>query len=504
MNVYRTALATGLGALALVLGPSAAFAQEVWTGLLGPQLEKYHQPEVNAVHFFTRHVGWAVGAHARDRSGQNQETFVFRTGDGGDTWNRLTLYDGQERVPAFVDIGFADANHGWLLSGGNLVLRTIDGGEIWEPVEPLPRGGGQTLLVLGPDAVMVGATSTNGRQINVTTDGGRTWRNSTVTSGGRDHVVDLAFTPSGSFFAVVASAMQNHGGVYRSDDGGRSWSAVAEGNEPLHAIAFSGSGLNGVATGANVAYATADGGSSWQRVPAAGARYAAAFLDEETVVAFGHDPALLISGDGGRTWRVGAGPELGYSFLVDVQVVDPGWWLVSGGRGAHDLFRYEDPAHYGAIASGSVALPDALRAPDGTILPPGRYRIELVHTRLDHALGLALNEPAEGVETGVDGELEPGQYACDPCEAAFPVDVEYVTEELAEGQTAARPMELSIEPTPTGIALVLDAAARPPRDLGLALAALGVSAVSQTSAAPPALYRIRLRHALELLGGGAP
>ncbi|HUG39667.1 MAG TPA: YCF48-related protein, partial [Longimicrobiales bacterium] len=395
-----------------------------WARMLSPQLEKYHQPEVNAVHFFNRHIGWAVGGHARDRTGRNQETFVFRTADGGASWDRLTLYDGQEHVPTFVDIGFADANHGWLLSGGDLVLRTRDGGGSWEAVEPLPRGSGRTLLVLGPDAVMVGSTSTNGRQINITTDGGRSWRNSTVSPGGRDHVADLAFVPPASFFAVVASAMQNAGGIYRSDDGGRSWAAVAEGRQPLHTIAFSESGRNGVAAGVGAVYSTRDGGDSWQRVAAPGARYAAGFLDEDRVVAFGSGPSLLISGDGGRTWSPGQGPRLGTAALVDVQIVDPGWWLVSGGRGAHDLFRYEDPSYAGTMVRGALTLPEAMGNRDGTALPPGRYDFRLRHSGLDHGFWLSLREPAEGIETGVEpdeaGELEPDQYACDPCEGYFP------------------------------------------------------------------------------------
>jgi photosystem II stability/assembly factor-like uncharacterized protein len=475
-------VASGL-ALAFASVIPAAAQEGGWARMLGPQLEKYHQPEVTAAYFFNRHIGWVVGGHARDRAGKNQETFIFRTADGGASWERLTLYDGQKHVPDFVDIGFADANNGWLLSAGDLVLRTTDGGRTWEPVEPLPRGWGQTLLVLSPDAVMVGGTSTNGRQINITTDGGRSWRNSTVTSDGRDNVVDLAVAPDGSFFAVIASAMQNHGGVYRSDDGGRSWTAVVEGKEPLYTIAFSGSGQNGVAAGDKVAYSTTDGGSNWQRVPAAGARYATKFLDERNVVAFGHEPALLISGDGGRTWRPGSGPELGYSFLVDVQIVDPGWWLVAGGRGAYDLFRYEDPDHAAPIAGGRLPLPNAVEAPDGTVLPPGLYQVDLVHVGLDHAMGLRLVEPAEGIRTGVDGgEPGAGEYACEPCEAAFPVDADYELHELAEGQDAGSLFKLSLEPTATGAAVVVETAVAPPRHLHLALAALGASQDSDIDA----------------------
>ncbi len=477
-------------------------AQE-WTTPLGSELQKYHQPEVNAIHFFNRHVGWVVGGHAQDASARNSETFIFQTGDGGETWERHTLYDGQEHVPDFVDVGFADANNGWLLSDKALVLRTTDGGRIWEPVEPLPRGWGRTLLVLGPDAVMVGSSSTNGRQINVTTDGGRSWTNSTVSAHGRHDAVDLAFVQSGSFFSVIASAMQDYGGVYRSDDGGGSWNAVVEGKEPLHTIAFSKSGRSGVAAGVGVAYSTTDGGSTWQRVPVAGTRLTAGFLDENTVVAFGSDPAMLISGDGGRTWQ--SGRETGLtktSQLVDVQFVDPGWWLIAGGRGAYDFYRYVDPDYVDPIARGTLPLPKPVEAPDGTVLPPGTYETQLVHHGLDHVLGLHLKDPAADVEIGVStapgDEPGPNQFACDPCDAEIPVNAEYDTQELKEGREAGSIFKLALEPTTTGFAIVLDAPATTSRDPSIALAALGVrSAVS----APLEIYQVRVRYPLEIFGG---
>lgn len=477
-------------------------AQE-WSTPLGPELQKYHQPEVNAVHFFNRHVGWVVGGHAQDASARNSETFIFRTEDGGGTWERLTLYDGQEHVPDFVDIGFADANNGWLISDQDLVLRTSDGGRSWEPVEPLPRGWGITLLVLGPDAVMVGSSSTNGRQINVTTDGGRSWTNSTVSAHGRHNTVDLAFVAPGNFFTVIASTMQDYGGVYRSDDGGRNWNAVVEGKQPLHTIAFSESGRNGVVAGAGVTYSTTDGGNTWQRVPAAGTRHAAAFLDEDTVVAFGSDPAMLISGDGGRTWQTDGKSGLGKtSKLVDVQLVDPGWWFIAGGRGAYDLYRYVDPDYVDLIALGTLPLPKPVEAPDGTVLPPGNYETRLVHHGPDHVLDLRLIDPAEGVEIGVaprpGDEPRPNLYACEPCEAEIPVTAEYDKQELKDGQDAGSIFKLALEPTTTGFAIVLNAAATTSRDLRIDLAALGVESAML---APREIYRVRVRYPLDVFDG---
>lgn len=545
MKLLRRISILILSAPALAL---AALAQD-WTAPLASELQKLSQPEINAVHFFNRHVGWAVGGHARDKSTGNSVTLMFRTSDGGETWERLTLFDGQQHIPGFVDIGFADANNGWLLTSQDVVLRTKDGGDVWEAVQPLPWGWGDTFLILGPDAVMVGGSMANGRQINVTTDGGRSWRNATVRDDGNTGVTDLAFVAPGSFFAVTASPY-TYGGIHRSDDGGRTWRTVVEGDKALHAIAFSESGRNGVAAGENVAYTTRDGGNTWQRVMAAGTRYTANFLDENTIAAFGSGPSMLISGDGGKSWQPGGGPGLSKGRLVDAQFVDPGWWYIAGGYGANELYRYVDPDYADPIARGTLPLPKPIETPNGTVLPPGTYEVQLLHRGLDHALGLRLLDPAEGVEIGVrdpGDDPQTNQFACDPCEAEIPVSAEYDTQELKEGQDDRSIFKLALEPTTTGVAIVMDAAAKMSHDLSIALAALGVSEnaeidprsapekkkgrsmlgrlkkaasgdiagaiegaanpkesaerVQVAMSAPPEIYRVRIRYPINIFGG---
>lgn len=520
----------------LALASTVGAQQQGWSETIPRSLlyDEYRQAEIYSVDFLDRHVGWAVGGHSN-------VTIVFRTEDGGRSWERLPLFDGEQHVPAFSAIRFADVYNGWMV-GDRHVLRTTDGGESWEPVEVPSWSAGlaaNALLVLAPDAVMIGSNSSSGSQIRVTTDGGRSWRVSTVSEDGNDDVVGLAVAEPETFFAVTASAYLNRGGIHRSRDGGRSWEAVVEGDKPLRTIAFSGS--HGVAAGDGVAYWTDDGGETWRRTIMPGSRYAVEFVDGDHVVGLGTDPVLVLSEDGGRSWR-DTGTAL-RGRLVDIAVIDMGWWFAAGGYGANALFHYADPDYLAPVAGGSVSLPDAVTAPGGERLPPGLYDVTLGHRGDAHTLDLFLVEPMDHVTIGVHRDsVEADRFTCDPCGASFPVDVEYGTEAFAPEETGGG-LRLSLEPTTTGIALVLDVATTLPRSLAAAAAALDVAPeqevtvsesaeragglfgrmrraasgdvrgalegapnpaaaaerVRASNAAPPAVYRIRLRLPLDLI-----
>ncbi len=120
-----------------------------------------------AVEMLNHNIGWAIG-HA------SKFTNLFRTADGGETWERQTLFDGAGA--GLYDIGFADANNGWIV-GTDHILRTTDGGESWSPVDLGLKGrrfDAKELLVLGPDAIVVG-TDLENMQIMLTVNGGASW-----------------------------------------------------------------------------------------------------------------------------------------------------------------------------------------------------------------------------------------------------------------------------------------------------------------------------------------
>ena len=470
-----------------------------WHTLISEEsIKKLGGDYLGSVDFQTRHVGWAVG------SGGKEATLIFRTTDGGKHWERVPLLDGQSGY--FTAVRFADARNGWI-AGWHHLLRTTDGGENWDPVEWGPSTNAslwaKALLPLGPDGLIIGSDQ---GMVRITEDGGRTWRTMSIL-GGRttEHVSALGFLPPSSFFAVTNGGHLSPSGVYRSDDGGRTWASVIEEKKPLSGIDFHGSD-RGIVVGDGVAYSTSDGGATWRKSLVAGTRNAVRFIDENTIVAVGTSPHVMVSDNGGRTWK--AGPNLPLrTTLTDVDAVDGGWWYATG-RGSPGLYHFVDPGYTAVVAEGSVAIPTQIKLPGGKSLPAGMYRVSLAHRGERHLLGLrrtgAAPRTAEEGPAASPPDAGAGDAgACNPCEAEFPVEVEYETQEEPAGGSGEEPaggngeepaggngeeagqrrgIKLSVQPTDRGLAIVLDAAVVPPRDFAIGLAALGVSGESPVEA----------------------
>ncbi|HET6628393.1 MAG TPA: YCF48-related protein [Woeseiaceae bacterium] len=454
--------------LLLAAAPAAMAQSPGWSVAL--DTKHPHADTMRSVQFLTRHVGWAVG------DSYEGFTCIHRTVDGGRTWERLELFDGAGSPTDFSVIRFADARHGWIAPrGGKLVLRTVDGGESWIPTEmrEVDHVQANDMLTMGTEGLVIAA---DGGMIHRTFDGGETWIHSAILTqhGLRlgEKVMALAVAPPSALFAVTKNTSGPHGGIWRSDDGGATWQPVLETDQGLTGIAF-GDASNGVAVGKDIAYWTDDGGARWQRAIAPGYREDVEQIDASTFVAVGYNPGALVSSDGGRTWR--AAGELHSSIsLTDVDVVDGGWWFATADH-PQQVFHWFDPDVDALLAEGTITLPSAITLGGERSLPPGEYEVMAGHAGYDHGLALSLVEPAEGVETGVEAEqLAENQYACDPCEFAMPLDVEY---EIQESGMEAEESGLGfrLEPTSDGLAIALDARFSPPEDAVGLLAVIGVS-----------------------------
>ena len=529
--------------------------------------DKFKGGELNAVEFLNHNVGWAVGGGSYAKA-----TMIFRTDDGGKTWERQTTFDGETRNPKFTDIGFADANNGWIV-GTHHILRTTDGGESWEPVNTKPAFDSPwatKALVLGPDAIIVGSGVQN-RQIMRSFDGGATWDISAdlqagSVDGAHPNVSGLAFAEPSTLFATTGTQHGKRGIIWRSDDAGKTWEIAAEADKPLLGIAFHGN--RGVAVGANVAFWTADGGDTWKRVVIPGIQFDVDFIDENTVVATG-SAQVVISRNGGKTWQNFPAP-LEHGHLVDVETIDAGFWFVAGGYGANALFQYVDPNHTEPIAEAEILIPFDIELGDKK-LPRGVYDVTLGHRGDEHVIEVDREsemprdaDVPEELEKAAKEQEDQKPPACsEPCEVTLPVEVTYEKEEVppeaagessggdkAAGAVAALKnfFRIRLEPTASGIALVVQTAVTPPRNLALALAAVGAPQTAEGEArdvakqarkdggllnrvkkaasgdvkgavagsgvnpqaasqrfkaaksAPPAVYKITLRHTLNLFG----
>ncbi|HIC52954.1 MAG TPA: glycosyl hydrolase, partial [Gemmatimonadetes bacterium] len=173
---------------------------------------------------------------------------LYRSDDGGQTWRHLGLEDthaiGRIRVhPTDPERAYVAAlGHPFGPSPDRGVFRTTDGGGTWEKVLFLDDRTGAVDLVMDPnDPDVLYATlwevyrrpwqlwsGGNGSGIFKTTDGGENWSELTGAPGFPSGVLGkMTVTVSGADSERVwANVEAEEGGLYISDDGGLSWALV--------------------------------------------------------------------------------------------------------------------------------------------------------------------------------------------------------------------------------------------------------------------------------------
>lgn len=280
--------------------------------------------------FIDSRNGWAINQTAR-------AGYVWRTRDGGTTWNLLTNveFPTTEVSISFVNrLTLIDSLNGWLIFNGT-VFRTVDGGVTWER-SVLPRLMGRVAQIMEGRFL----DSNNGVLVDrygsviSTVNGGRTW------------TIDRHHDPSeqiSAFFLdlsngwVIPNSAYTHltdaneggfeirpptGELSRTADGGHSWRGLGRfrDNELISTIFFvnlldgwGGGRYHVEDTGNNsssddlvsgLLLKTNDGGKSWKRIPLEinGFVTLVNFTDSSHGWIVARDQ-IFYSDDGGRAWR---------------------------------------------------------------------------------------------------------------------------------------------------------------------------------------------------------
>ncbi|HEX7722195.1 MAG TPA: hypothetical protein VF397_08550 [Pyrinomonadaceae bacterium] len=175
---------------------------------------------------------------------------VYKSTDGGKTWKQVGLEDTRQisriRVhPKNPDIVYVAAQgHVWAPNADRGVFRSRDGGKTWQKVLFRSDKAGACDLVIdptNPNVLYAGfwevyrkpwtlESGGAGSGIFKSTDGGDTWTEITRSPGlprGTIGIVGITVSPANSdrLWAIIEA---EDGGVFRSDNGGRTWTKTNE------------------------------------------------------------------------------------------------------------------------------------------------------------------------------------------------------------------------------------------------------------------------------------
>ncbi len=214
--------------------------------------------------------------------GTGEKSRIYKTKDGGGKWD--VMFTNPDPKGFFDAIAFWDASHGILLGdpvdGHFVVMTTDDGGENWkrektpsaEPNEGAFAASNSCLVVLGTHEVWFGTGGPKGARVFRSNDGGRKWsasstpiRNDSASAG----IFSLAFLNPlhgiavGGDYSKPAEAAHN---IAVTEDGGKKWTALENGPSGFRsAITYLPDRKMWIATGTSGADVSTDKGKTWKQ-----------------------------------------------------------------------------------------------------------------------------------------------------------------------------------------------------------------------------------------------
>jgi photosystem II stability/assembly factor-like uncharacterized protein len=269
---------------------------------------------------------------------------IYRSADGGKTWEHLGLREGQQIPALLVDptnpdrLFAAVLGHPYGPNADRGIYRSQDGGKTWEKVlEKGDRVGGSDVVLDPKNPQTVYASmwedtlgpwedgneySGTGGGLFKSTDGGTTWKQ--LKNGLPENLVQInvaiaASDPQRLYATLSTMAVGGYGsgaglGVYRSDDAGETWRKITE--DPRPAMKIGGGDLaipavdplnpDVVYSASIVTERSTDGGKTWMSLRGApgGDDYQNIWINplNPKIMLVVSDQGAIITVNGGETW----------------------------------------------------------------------------------------------------------------------------------------------------------------------------------------------------------
>ncbi|MEA1889000.1 MAG: YCF48-related protein [Pseudomonadota bacterium] len=203
--------------------------------------------QLTAVYFLDDRHGWAVG----------HDAVILFTSDAGETWS-LQHYDKQYDDP-LLDVWFKDQDNGFAIGAYGLFLSTNDGGTSWDRRQ-----------ISDDDFHLNGIASLNHDVLVIAAEQGHLYRS---VDGGYSWS-ELPSPYAGSFFGItminddLLLVFGLRGNLYSSSDRGDSWQKIDSGTEAslMAALAQKNGTIRVVGLGGNILTSTDQGKSFSLRV----------------------------------------------------------------------------------------------------------------------------------------------------------------------------------------------------------------------------------------------
>jgi len=259
---------------------------------------------------------------------------VYRSNDAGKTWTHLGLRDGQQIPQIAIDprnpnrIFVAVLGHPYGPNEERGIFRSLDGGQTFDKVlyKDENTGGSDVAIDPGNPNIVYAALwearqgpwensqwGGSGGGLYKSTDGGLNWRQLTLGLG--DVVqINIALAPSLPRRIYASVANERGLGIYRSDDAGENWTRITE--DPRPAARIGGGDLpvpavdpkdpDTVYVASVVTWKSSDAGKTWTGIRGApgGDDYQRIWINPNhpEILLIVSDQGAIVTVNGGETW----------------------------------------------------------------------------------------------------------------------------------------------------------------------------------------------------------